>query len=217
MINFYRTLKKEGEEFIQYCQKYFQTKTNQKDIYYQLRDEFNQSSDVRKKSAVFLYLNRHGYNGLCRYNKKGAFNVPFGRYEKPNFPQQQLLFLYKKLKQSKIENKDFETIINKANPGDVIYCDPPYVPLNETSHFTAYVSTGFDNKEQIRLAKAAENAAKKGINIIISNHETDFTHEIYHKAKKLNFPVRRMISCNGQKREFANELLVSFPNTKKVK
>jgi len=80
LINLYNLLKKEGPNFIEYCQGLFVDKHNNPDIYYQYRLEFNTTNDVRRKSALFIYLNRHGYNGLCRYNSKGGFNVPFGLY-----------------------------------------------------------------------------------------------------------------------------------------
>lgn len=95
LINLYQQLQSEGESFIQYCQKFFNTRNNNKDVYYEYRSRFNRTDNLRLKSALFLYLNRHGYNGLCRYNSKGDFNVPFGRYERPYFPYREMHFFIK--------------------------------------------------------------------------------------------------------------------------
>ncbi len=87
LINLYQFLKTEGLAFINLCKHYFQKKYNTEKHYYQLRAKFNTSNDIMEKSILFLYLNRHGYNGLCRYNKRQKYyNVHFGRYIMPYFP-----------------------------------------------------------------------------------------------------------------------------------
>lgn len=84
VISLYRILQKEGHHFIEACRPMFSKKNNTDKRYYFLRKHFNQCQDLQERAALFLYLNRHGYNGLCRYNaRKGEFNVPFGRYKKP--------------------------------------------------------------------------------------------------------------------------------------
>ncbi|MGD8484718.1 MAG: Dam family site-specific DNA-(adenine-N6)-methyltransferase, partial [Thioalkalispiraceae bacterium] len=130
LINLYNTLKKEGPDFIRYCKRYFTEKNNSAEKYYYYREQFNQTSDIRKRSALFVYLNRHGYNGLCRYNASGGFNVPFGRYQRPYFPEKEMLFFHRKAKRASFKVASFENIMRKARQGDVIYCDPPYVPLS---------------------------------------------------------------------------------------
>ena len=86
LINLYLVLKAHGPAFIDECKSLFVPDNNSPDAYYALRQEFNETKDRVRKSALFLYLNRHGYNGLCRYNSEGSFNVPFGRYKKRIFP-----------------------------------------------------------------------------------------------------------------------------------
>lgn len=86
LIALYNLLKSEPDTFIRIANSLFCEQNNQRERYFQLRDEFNQTTDTEWRSALFLYLNRHGYNGLCRYNRKGGFNVPFGRYKKTLFP-----------------------------------------------------------------------------------------------------------------------------------
>lgn len=211
LIRFYKLLKKDGAEFIDYCRKYFDPKYNNATEYYKIRERFNSTSNKILKSALFLYINKHGYNGLCRYNASGKLNVPFGRYKRPYFPEEELLLFAKKSKRATIKCEDFEKIIKNATSGDVIYCDPPYVPRSSTSNFTSYNAGGFSEDEQIRLAKAAKKAADSGIPVLISNHSNNITKKIYSKATNIShFSVCRQISCNGTKRERAKELLALY-------
>ena len=211
LICFYKLLKSGHIKFIDYCRKYFSPKYNNAVEFYKIREKFNSTNDQALKSALFLYINKHGYNGLCRYNASGGLNVPFGRYKKPYFPEKELLLFAKKSKKASIKCEDFESIISKAIQGDVVYCDPPYVPRNSTSNFTSYSATGFNIDEQHRLANAAKKISDSGVTILISNHSNNITKKIYSEAThKYHFNVRRMISCNGLKRERAKELLALY-------
>jgi DNA adenine methylase len=210
LVNLYQILQKEGQPFIDYCRSYFTPKNNSKERYYRLRSQFNLETDIYVKSALVLYFNRHGYNGLSRYNASGDFNVPFGRYKKPYFPEKELQFFHEKFKKARFTCIDFEKMMLSAGPDDVIYCDPPYDPLNETSNFTSYSAGGFDKQQQIRLAHVAVQIAKMGIKTVISNHYNDFIIEIYSNAKIDRFPVRRLISCDGDNRNSVDEVLAVF-------
>ena len=98
LINIYNFLKEENKDFIEYCKSFFTSNNNTQERYTELRDLFNSTKDIRIKSALFIYLNRHGFNGLCRYNSTGGFNVPFGRYTKPYFPEKEMLLFQEKTK-----------------------------------------------------------------------------------------------------------------------
>jgi hypothetical protein len=87
LINCYQQLQTGGMGFIEACAAYFVPAYNQPDAYYVFRERFNSTANPVEKAAIFVYLNRHGYNGLCRYNGSGGFNVPFGRYTRPYFPR----------------------------------------------------------------------------------------------------------------------------------
>lgn len=215
LINFYRQLQTDGEDFIVYARSFFQPENNTEEAYYRLRDTLNSTTDVRLKSALFLYLNRYGYNGLCRYNSKGKSNVPFGRYKKPYFPQKELELFLEKSRSAVFTCEDFSTVMRQAREGDVIYCDPPYVPLSLTANFTSYAAAGFAETEQIHLAELAEEMSSQGVTVVISNHDTPFTREIYTQARKHSFDVRRMISCNGSRRDMAKEILAVYNGSKK--
>ncbi|CEG58482.1 Dam family site-specific DNA-(adenine-N6)-methyltransferase [Legionella fallonii] len=210
LVEIFTTLQDQGEDFIDYCQQYFQPEANCKEQYYKRRDDFNQLGYSYQKSAFFLYLNRHGYNGLCRYNSKGIYNVPFGLYAKPYFPRKEMLLFHQKSKHAQFIQNDFRSTFQLAEPGDVIYCDPPYVPISPKTKPLPYTQKQFSEEDQIELAELAKITAAKGIPVIISNHDTEFTRRHYQKAKIKSFPVSRWINCNAQGRQPVKELVAVF-------
>ena len=211
LIHLYTILKKDGADFIKKCRYYFSPRFNDEEQYYKLRQKFNSTKDINKRAILFVYLNRHGYNGLCRYNLKGGYNVPFGRYKAPYFPEKEMLAFHHKAQKAEFILSSFESIIQSAKPGDVIYCDPPYVPLSPSANFTSYSSGGFNMEKQQQLADLANEVSDKGIPVLISNHNTKFTLKAYANANKIKrFHVQRFISCNGKKRGTAGELLALF-------
>lgn len=210
LINLYQHLRAEGESFIDYCRPLFTPENNQKERYYIFRTEFNNTEDSRRKSALFLYMNKHGYNGLCRYNMKGGFNVPFGRYKRPYFPETEMHHFAQKAQHAIFQHTPFAATMAACQPGDVVYCDPPYVPLSDTANFTSYSANGFGWAEQTELARQAAKLAKRGIPVIISNHDTVQVRQAYKAAEIETFEVRRFISCNGNKRDKTAELLALF-------
>lgn len=210
LIRLYQCIQKEGEAFIEYCRKWFIPQNNHADLYYQFRQKFNQLHQSRRRAALFLYLNRHGYNGLCRYNARGIYNVPFGRYVKPYFPYQEMLRFHQKSQQVTLLHADFRKTFELAKPNDVIYCDPPYVPLQQCSNFSAYTGKKFTETEQIALVNCAVDAVKRGVTVIISNHDTPWTREHYAAAEIQSFPVRRFINCKTNQRLPVQELVAIF-------
>lgn len=210
LVLVYHFIKKEGVSFIDYCESFFTARNNCKKQFYEYRNMFNKTSNDRLRAALFVYLNRHGYNGLCRYNKRGIFNVPFGHYVKPYFPREEMVYFSKRLKQASIKCYDFKQTMFLARDGDVLYCDPPYVPLSPTSNFTQYSPHPFGENEQLELADNARSLAKKGIPVLISNHDTHFIHKAYKGARIIRLNVRRSISCKGESRGLVPEILALF-------
>lgn len=210
LIDLYQILQAEGPGFIKDCSRLFRPANNSSEAYYRLREEFNACSDVRRRTILFVYLNRHGYNGLCRYNAKGGFNVPFGRYKTPYFPADEMLAFHHKAQRAVFRHEDFEKSMRRARAGDVVYCDPPYVPLSNSSNFTAYSAGGFSLQQQERLAQLAERAVARGISVLISNHNTEFTRQAYDAARIESLSVQRYISCQGHKRRKVDELLALY-------
>jgi DNA adenine methylase len=211
LINLYQQLQRGGETFIDHCRSYFTPANNTPDAFYTLRQQFNETSDAVEKGALFLYLNKHCYNGLCRYNAKGGFNVPFGRYTKPYFPEAEMRFFAQRAAAATFVTANFVTTMELAEPGDVVYCDPPYVPLSATANFTSYSADRFGAEEQRQLAEMAETLHGRGVAVVLSNHDTEFTRLAYQRATELvYFPVQRYISCDGANRNKVDELLAIY-------
>jgi len=105
---------------------------------------------------------------------------------------------------------DFRSVFASLKPGDVVYCDPPYVPLSQTASFTAYAGNAFRAQDQNDLAACAKEAWQKGIPVILSNHDTKTTRSLYSSAILKRFDVQRCISCDGDNREAAPELLAVY-------
>lgn len=179
--------------------------------YYQLRDRFNSRVDECPESAaLFQYLNKHGFNGLCRYNKSGGFNVPIGTVTKTgkNVPTESIKRLYKRhAENTTLHCTDFETIftVYGNDKGNLIYSDPPYVPL--TSDFK-YTADGFGKADHELLKKLSKESVAT---CIISNHWTSYTEELYSDADEVYvFDVQRTISCDGGNRKKVQECVVVY-------
>lgn len=102
--------------------------------------------------------------------------------------------------------------ILKARVGDVVYCDPPYVPLSLTAHLTDYSAGGLGWNEQVLLAETAARLARRGVRVVISNHDTPAIRTLYrkHGAYFRKFRVQRTISCKAGQRDKVGELLAVF-------
>lgn len=210
LINLYQTLVNEKQEFIDYAQSFFNDINNQESQFYQLREQFNHSTNIVEKSALFVYLNRHAFNGLCRYNRKGQFNVPFGKYKSPYFPKQEMLNFVKKSAKIRFFCGDFSQMFQHLTMNDVVYCDPPYVPLSETALFTSYAKNDFNSDDQIRLANLAKTHYQQTQGILISNHDTKFTRQLYQDAQIKEILVQRNISAKANSRQKVGEILAIY-------
>lgn len=209
LISLYRMLKYVGaNQFIKDLQAHlFTPEQNSQAQFLKWRDEFNTTSDSYKKALIFVYLNRHGFNGLCRYNKNGIFNVSFGSYKAPYLPEAEIRAFEKKISRIELHCWSFACAFEFAPADSVIYCDPPYVPLSATSNFTSYSADGFTAIDQQKLADLAMSS---NVPVVISNHDTPFTRALYKSAAISAFDVQRNISQNGGNRGKAKELIAVF-------
>ncbi|MDC0610130.1 Dam family site-specific DNA-(adenine-N6)-methyltransferase [Vibrio sp.] len=211
LINLYNLLKNDPTSYIKEAKRWFIAENNRKEVYLDVRKQFNATDDVMYRSLAFLYMNRFGFNGLCRYNKKGGFNVPFGSYKKPYFPEAELEFFSEKAQKANFICSGYLDTFAQAKQGAVIYCDPPYAPLSTTANFTSYAGGGFSLDDQAGLANVAETTAlERGVPVLISNHDTVLTRRLYHGAKLNVVKVKRTISRNGAGRNKVDELLALF-------
>jgi DNA adenine methylase len=207
LIAMYNFIKNDPETFVNDAKVYFQDRYNTEENYYKQREKFNKTKNRYKRALLFLYMNRHGYNGLCRYNKSGGFNVPFGRYKKPYFPEKELYFFAEKAKKATFTCTSYQNVFLQLKADDVVYCDPPYVALSQSAQFTAYTMGGFSNKSQADLATHCEQAPCP---VLISNHNTELTQSLYKNAKCDFFAVSRTISSKISTRKKVSEIFALF-------
>lgn len=211
LITLYQTLQTSAERYIEDAESLFIAANNDPERYYAVRQEFNDSQDGYHRAVLFLYLNRHGYNGLCRYNLSGKFNVPFGRYKAPYFPQKELYFFAEKAQKAVFTCEAYTKAFSRARKNNVIYCDPPYAPISRTANFTQYSGNGFSLTDQQTLAKLAHQAStKKSVTVLISNHDTADTRRFYEQAQITELKVSRTISQKGHQRKKVNELFALY-------
>ena len=210
LINLYRSIKNDASRFINEAEALFGGNYNNRESFDALRAEFNDCEDPFRRSVIFVYLNRHGFNGLCRYNGKGRFNVPFGKYHNPSFPRADIEGFGEATRHINFVHQSFHATMSQARPGDVIYCDPPYVALSVTSNFTSYSAGAFGFAEQKLLAEQARKCAARGIPVVISNHDTGESRALYQGAEIHSFTVQRYISSKASTRGNAPELLAIF-------
>lgn len=211
LIAVFRELQRNPHRFIAACAREFTPANNTADAYYRRRAEFNASRDPVRRACLFVYLNRHGYNGLCRYNACGEFNVPFGRHARPYFPCAEMRQFATRLHQVRFVCADFREILAQAGAGDFVYCDPPYCPAGATARFAEYAPGGFSLEDHRDLARHCRATAHRGACVVISNHDTAFTRRLYRDAtSKMSLTVPRTISRRGDGRKPARELLVIY-------
>ncbi|EIG8074687.1 Dam family site-specific DNA-(adenine-N6)-methyltransferase, partial [Escherichia coli] len=162
LINFYKTLQREAHSLITLAHRFFQD-YNTQEGYLAVRNAFNkQVYDDLHRAAAFLFLNRHCFNGLTRYNQAGEFNVGYGKYKTPYFPLQEMEAFLGAEGRSEFVCGDFAAVIEAAGEGDVIFCDPPYEPLPNTEGFTNYSGHDFKFEEQKRLVSLLTDAHRRG-------------------------------------------------------
>lgn len=189
-----------------------------KEYFLKKRTLFNlkNSSEV-ETAALFIFLNRTCFNGLYRVNSKGEFNVPHGKYTNPKICDRDNLIAVSNLLQNvEILRGDFAETEHYADTNAIFYIDPPYKPLSETSSFTSYTQTGFDDAEQIRLRDFCTRIAQKGALFVASNSDPiseetgiSFFDHIYYQFSIRRVAATRLINANPDNRGFVSEVIIS--------
>jgi len=202
LTNLYKIIKTNGDKFISECKKLFTSGVNNEEDYYNLRTKFNNTEDVLQRSVLFMYLNRHCFNGLCRYNKSGKFNVPFGRYNSVHFPEKALNTAINRLDKATIYNKGFEKVIALAKEDDVVYCVPEdtliyqdgnYLPIKDVTPYET--DLGNNNKCVKKHIRPTTNEEIIQLNIMgISKHydlELSKNHVVFVYEKETDSIIEK--------------------------
>lgn len=192
------------------CAKLFFRFDNNEARFRVIRDSFNSCEDTFCRAVMFLYLNRHCYNGLCRYNLAGQFNVPYGKYEAPYFPEEEIRQFAEKARNAVFLCLDFEETIEMAGAGDVIYCDPPYIPASSTANFTKYHTAGFTPNDHSRMIAALHAAVVRGSQVVVSNAAIAANTYKYSGFTVHHITAPRSVSCKGNLRKAAGEIIATL-------
>lgn len=197
-----------------------------KEIFLDIRKKFNNaistfdydnySEEHILRSAYTIFMNKTCFNGLFRLNKKGEFNVPFGRYKNPNFcDSENILAVSNALKDTVIRNASFLESEKMIDNNSLVYLDPPYRPLTESASFTSYSEFDFNDDNQIELANYYKRISEKGAKIILSNSDPknvdendNFFDDLYNDFNISRVSAKRFINRDGNKRGSINEIIV---------
>ena len=171
-------------------------------------------------AAMFIYLNRTGYNGLFRLNAAGEFNVPAGRYSTPRIcDADNLRRVGAALRRPHVAllHLPFHRVRDKARTGDFLYFDPPYAPMSSTARFTSYTAGGFGQHDQERLREVLKALAARGCYVVMSNSTAPEITELYSENVGVaaaglrchTVPARRAINSNAKRRGSVEEYLIT--------
>lgn len=179
--------------------------------YYEVRETFNSgTSSELEMASDFYFLNKTGFNGLFRENAQGSFNVPFGKKKKFSFPERTNFFEASRLlNASSLTHSSYEQSVRSARAGDFVYLDPPYVPLDGSPSFTAYLSSGFGPSEQERLAATFAELSSRGVLVMASNSFTPTVRHLYREFNVRAIKARRNINSVGKGRGAIDEALIT--------
>ena len=209
LINLYQQIKDKPDAVLHYLGKTFML-DNSAEGFYKNREHFN--TNLRhpiERAVLFLYLNRHCFNGLCRYNKRGHFNVPYGKYKKPYFPKDEIVAFAEKAKRATFLCASYAETLDLVRDGDVVYCDPPY--LTESENFTAYHASGFNHMDQGRLSRRLRKLAAKGVPVVASNADLPAVHYLYAGFEAMRINAPRSVGAAATSQKTAVELILKSP------
>ena len=212
LILSYITIRDRVDELISalelHSSKYFK---NPQDYYYAIR-ESTPKSQIEKVSRL-IFLNRTCFNGLYRVNSKGKFNVPLGKYTNPNIVNEDNLMVVShvlKLKNISIKCQDFTKTLETAQKNDLVYLDPPYQPVSQSSNFTSYTNDSFGYEDQERLFLEFQRLDSMGCNVMLSNSKSEEVLDLFedYLDKTIEISANRFINSDSKKRTGHSELLI---------
>jgi len=212
LVNVYRCVRDSVEELAQALEeherKYYR---NPEKHYYHVRDEFR-SQDRIERAARMMFLNKTCYNGLYRVNRAGRFNVPHGTYVRPAICNKDALLSASEILNRtgvSIRRADYGTAVSTCRPGDLVYLDPPYLPLTKTANFTDYTSESFGYDDHVALAKEFQRLSDLGCAVVLSNSNSVRIKRLYEGFAIQTVGVSRSINCNANRRTGQSELVVT--------
>lgn len=205
LVNCYNMVKNELPSVIRLLKKH----RNDKHHFYKVRAMNVSGLTLPERAARLIFLNKTCFNGLYRVNRKGQFNVPFGRYDNPKICDEvNLRAAELALCNAKIVNANFESVLSQAKKGDFVYLDPPYQPLSTTSSFTSYTRNSFGIEDQARLAEVFKKLTDKGCYAMLSNSDTPLIRDLYDDFHIETVFANRAINSKADKRGRVAEVAI---------
>lgn len=203
LIHTYNIIKNEPHDFIKLLDEYDSILLNQ-DKYNEIRSLFNSkiTDDIYdlELAVLFVFLNKHAFNGLYRVNSKGLFNVPWNKKDSgSSFSKDNILSISDYLQSVTILNGDFEVAVKDAKDKDFVFLDSPYAPINPSS-FDSYDKAGFGLEEHVRLSKLFKELTERGCYCMLTNHNTELIRDLYKEYNIEEVNVRRSINSDSSKR-----------------
>jgi DNA adenine methylase len=205
----YRVVQQHAEALITRLSQLRETHSTEQ--YYQVRTLFNTEREAPRveRAAWLIYLNKTCFNGLFRTNRDGGFNVPEGRFKNPGIlDPQNLRLAAAALAEADLVHATFDHLVDRAEPGDMIYLDPPYVPLSKTSSFSSYADGAFTLRDQARLADVFRTLDARGCLLALSNSDTPEVRRLYEGFDVSPIIAPRAISSKAATRGEVTELLI---------
>lgn len=206
LIDCYRAVRDHVEELIKALEAHHYDETH----YYAVRDADASGASLTERAARTVFLNRTCFNGLYRVNRGGRFNVPFGRYTRPNICNpDNLRACSAALANADLCVQDFGETCSAARAGDFVYLDPPYVAVSRTAAFTAYAKGGFGPDEQRRLSAVFGQLSDRGVTAVLSNSDVPEVRALYKGFGITTVRAARAVNSDGRGRGLVSEVVVS--------
>ena len=214
LINSYLQIRDNPNELIDLLAEH--RDKNSKDYYLNIRSadrdgRIESMTDV-ERAARILYMLRVDFNGLYRVNSKNQFNVPYGRYKNPKILDEDLIYEvsgYLNANNIQILQGDFANAVADAVDGDLVYFDPPYIPLSETSSFTSYTHEGFSYEDQVRLRNTVRALTRRGVKVILSNSSSPLVEDLYQEFNLHYVDASRTNGAKPTSRGKIKEIIVT--------
>ena len=208
LINLYRQVANHVDDVVCQLKKY----ENTQEMFYTVRGQDWTMLPEAEAAARTIFLNKTCFNGLYRVNKKGRFNVPFGKYKNPKICDEEgLKAASAALKKAEIVCGDYLLVLEHyAQPGDFVFLDPPYLPISEYSDFKRYTKEQFYEEDHVELAKMVKTLHERGCHVILTNSNHPLVHELYAPFTIDVIQTKRHISCNGSTRK-GEDVIVTIP------
>lgn len=215
LVNLYKTVRDNVDELIE-CLGDF---VNEEEFFYSIRSNDPTNLSDIERAARTVFLNKTCFNGLYRVNKKGQFNVPFGRYKNPNICdivglKAASLALFGK---NIVEGNYLDVLRTHAEPNDFIYLDPPYLPISLYSDFKRYTKEYFYEEDHVALANEVHRLYELGCTVVLTNSNHPLVYDLYRDYKIEVHKTKRYINSDASKRHGQDVLVVAQPRRRSFK